>query len=118
MQNGTHMLFDGDNRCLVTRQDDPQFSSFVYWTVAALVYADEQNVSKALADILPDVKIFGEDHKGMFRDAVRFAGNYDEIYERNLGVLLPERGRNAIIDSPGPQLYVPPGYFPRRLLNL
>jgi len=119
MQNGTHMLFDGDNRCLVTRQDDPQFSSFVYWTLAALVYAEEENVSKASANELPDVNIFGEDHRRMFRDAVYFEGNYGEIYERNLGALLPERGRNAVnsIVNPGPQIYVPPGFF-WRLLNM
>jgi len=112
-QNATNLLFDGDNRCLVTRQDDAQFSSFVYWSVAVTVFAEERAITQATANDMPDVNIFGEDYRRMFRDAVFFAGNYGEVYERNLGTLLPERGRNTInsIESPGPQIYVPPGYF-------
>ena len=103
-----------ENRCLVSRQDDPQFSSFVFWVVAAIIYAAEQGITQIMAsEKMPDINLFGDDYLKMFRDAVYFSGNYDEVYERHLGALLPERGRNAVnnIKAPGPQIYVPPGYF-------
>lgn len=103
-----------DNLALVTRQDDVQFSSFVYWTVTATIYASEQGITRSTANDMPDVNLFGDEFSKMFRDAIYFAGSYDEIYERNLGERLPaQRGRNAInsIKEPGPQLYVPPGFL-------
>ena len=102
-----------ENRCLVSRQDDPQFASFVYWVVAATIYAEEQGITWATANNMPDVNLFGEDYIKMFRDAIYYSGNYGEIFERNLGNVLPERGRNAInnMNAPGPQIYVPPGFF-------
>ena len=115
-QNASSYSFlshEGDNLCLVTRQNDPQFSSFVYWIVGAIFYAEEEGISQANANNMPDVNLFGSDFRKMFRDAVFFTGRYDEIYERNLGGIFPERGRNAInsVYDPGPQIYVPPGFF-------
>jgi hypothetical protein len=56
---------DGDNRCLVTRQDDRQFSSFVYWVVASTVYAEEEGITEATADHMPKVNLFGDNFSEM-----------------------------------------------------
>ena len=109
----TNLTFGGENRCLVTRQNDNQFSSFVFWVAAASVYAEDQGISQATANAMPDVNLFSKAYLHMLRDAVYFAGNYTQIYDRNLKGLLPVRGRNALnsIDAPGPQIYAAPGYF-------
>ncbi|CAB9525772.1 extracellular solute-binding protein [Seminavis robusta] len=111
--NSSVFLEDGDNRCLVTKQDDPQFASFVFWVVEAIIYAEEQGITQATANDMVDVNLYGENFSKMFRDAIYFAGSYGEIFDRNLGNLFLERGRNAInlVKAPGPQIYVPPGYF-------
>ena len=110
--NATNLTFGGENRCLVTRQDDSQFSSFVFWVAAAPVYAEEQGISQVTANGMPDVHLFSKTYLHMLRDAVYFAGNYTQIYDRNLKGLLAERGRNALntIVAPGPQIYAAPGY--------
>ncbi|CAB9520018.1 Putative amino-acid ABC transporter-binding protein YhdW [Seminavis robusta] len=108
----SNATFD-DNLCLVTRQDDPQFSSFVFWTVASTWYAEERGVTDANSRDMPDVNLFGFDYSRMFQDSVFAVGNYDQIYERNLASILPRGGRNMLNSAreAGPQLYVPPGYF-------
>lgn len=119
LNSTSFLLDDAENLCLVTSQDDVQFSSFVYWTVASTFYAAEVGITIYTANDMPQIQLFGDEYLNCFRNAIYFAGSYDEIYDRNLGVLLPERGRNAInhFRDPGPQLYVPPGFFQDRGVN-
>lgn len=106
------IAFD-ENLCLVTRQDDQQFSSFVYWVVASTIYAEENGVTQESYNDMPDIQLFGPDFVKMFRDVIYVVGNYAEIYERNLSPFLPRGGRNTInlAEDSGPQIYVPPGFF-------
>ncbi len=109
----------------VTRSDDFPWFTIVKWVNFALVNAEELGVSAANADAAlasakPDVrrltgaeggfgKALGLDDAWAIR-AVRAAGNYAEIYERNLGVnsrLGIPRGLNQLW-SMGGVLYAPP----------
>lgn len=109
----------------VTRNDDFSWFTIVKWVNFALVNAEELGVSAANADAAmtstkPDVrrltgaeggfgKALGLDDAWAIR-AVRAAGNYAEIYERNLGVnsrLGIPRGLNQLWTMGG-VLYAPP----------
>ena len=95
----------------VTRQDDPAFSSFVQWVVAATFYAEEQGITQATGASMPTVSLFGHNYFAMFRRAVEAVGNYGEMYQRNLGSELPRSGANRLNVFPfGPQLFVRPGF--------
>jgi general L-amino acid transport system substrate-binding protein len=109
----------------VTRADDFAWFNIVKWVNFALVNAEElgissQNAAEAMASRKPDVRRFvgaeGELGKMLGLEdawalrAVRAAGNYSEIYERNLGVrsrLGIPRGLNQLW-SMGGVLYAPP----------
>ena len=109
----------------VTRADDFAWFTLVKWVNFALVDAEELGISsvnadEATASSKPDVRRFvgleggfgrmlGLDDAWALR-AVRAAGNYAEIYERNLGVesrLAIPRGLNQLW-SMGGVLYAPP----------
>jgi hypothetical protein len=70
---------------LVTRQDDPQWSDFVHWIVTATFYAEENGITRANADSMPTVSLFGSTYAKMLRQAIGAVGSYAEIYERNIG---------------------------------
>jgi general L-amino acid transport system substrate-binding protein len=109
----------------VTRSDDFAWFNVVKWVNFALVNAEELGVTstsaaEALASEKPEVRRFVGAEGGLGRmlglddkwalDAVRAAGNYSEIYERNLGVRSPlgiPRGLNQLW-SMGGILYAPP----------
>lgn len=109
----------------VTRADDFAWFTVVKWVNFALVNAEElgissRNTTEAVASHKPDVRRFAGLEGGFGRmlelddtwalRAVRAAGNYAEIYERNLGVasrLGIPRGLNQLW-SMGGVLYVPP----------
>lgn len=99
------------NLCLVTRQDDIQWSKYVYWIVQATFYAEENNISFDSMNDMPEVNLFGRGLARMFRDAILVVGNYGDIYEKNLEPLIHREGRNLLnpISNPGPQLYALPG---------
>lgn len=101
-----------DNLCLGTRQDDPQWSSFVYWSAVSLVVAEDLGVTQRLSPQMPEVNLFGPQFQFIFRDAVHSVGNHGQIYERHVAQYVPRDGRNRLnaIKSPGPQLYVLPGF--------
>ena len=109
----------------VTRADDFAWFIVVKWVNFALVNAEElgissANATEALTSRKPDVrrfvgaegglgKMLGLDDAWALR-AMRAAGNYSEIYERNLGVesrLGIPRGLNQLW-SMGGVLYAPP----------
>lgn len=113
--NGNYSLGEGrfskEPLTPLTRQDDPLFSSFVQWVVAALFYAEEQGITQATASNMPTVSLFGNKYFAMFRRVVEAVGNYGEMYERNLGSELPRSGANQLNVFPfGPQLFVRPGF--------
>lgn len=109
----------------VTRADDFSWFNVVKWVNFALVNAEElgissANATEALTSHKPDVRRFvgaeGELGNMLGLDAawalqaVKAAGNYSEIYERNLGVksrLAIPRGLNQLW-SMGGVLYAPP----------
>jgi hypothetical protein len=96
---------------MVTRQDDPQWTSYVYWLVASTFYAEEMGIDQRLSNKMPELGIFGPDFVRALRDPILEFGNYGELYERNVEALIPRHGRNMInsIHRPGPQLYPIPG---------
>lgn len=82
---------------LATTKRDARFSAFVYWTVMALIYAEENKITPANAHILmPPVNLFGPHSKQMFIDSVVRVGNYGSIYNRTVGPFFPRTGRNLL----------------------
>ena len=59
---------------------------------------------------MPQVTLFGVELTWGLRDSVEYAGNYDEIYEKNFGGNYTEetRGRNAV-NQGGPLMLSRPG---------
>ena len=67
--------YSEDPLALVTRQDDVQWSSFVFWIVSAIFYAEEQGINSTTAfQGMPVVNLFGPTYANMFRDAVEAVG--------------------------------------------
>lgn len=96
---------------MVTRQDDSQWSSFVYWLIASAFYAEEIGINQRLSNQMPEMNVFGPDFVRALRDPILEFGNIGELYERNVEALIPRSGRNLInsIRDPGPQIYPIPG---------
>ena len=110
----------------MVRQGDEQWFNIIRWTLFVLIDAEELEVKAASVDTLktestkPNVRrllglegTFGAD-MGLDADwaarAIKAAGNYGEIFDRNLGKgspLLIERGVNALWNAGG-LLYAPP----------
>jgi hypothetical protein len=101
-----------ENLCLATRQDDPEWSAFVYWAAQAVVYAEEKNIVMETSNEMPLVHAFGPDLQRVFRDVVHCVGNYDELYQRHISAMLARGGRNMLNkrEKDGPLLYIPPGF--------
>ena len=104
----------GDNLCLVTTALDQDWSSFLHWTIMATIYAESENIDSSRSDELPSIGSFGLSFNNFFRRVVGSIGNYNEVYERNLGNLFPRSGRNLLNKNPqttiqGPNIYIPPG---------
>lgn len=109
----------------VVRNDDPQWSGIVKWTLFAMLNGEELGVSSqtldaALVSAKPDVKrLIGTEGKfgeqmGLSNDwatrAIRLVGNYAEVYDRNVGAkskLGIPRGINQLWTNGG-ILYAPP----------
>jgi general L-amino acid transport system substrate-binding protein len=88
--------FNHEPIALVTREDDAVFSDFVNWILQALLNAEEQDVTQSTYLEVAPSNLFGDSFAQAFRDAVRAVGNYGEVYERNLGKLVPRSGLNEI----------------------
>jgi general L-amino acid transport system substrate-binding protein len=107
------------------RQGDAQWKDLVYWTVLALIEAEDlgitsKNVDSMLASDDPNIQRFlgvspgngqalGVDEKWAYT-IVKKIGNYGEIFDRNLGPSTPmklERGLNKLYKQGG-LLYSPP----------
>ena len=110
----------------VVRHGDDQWADIVRWTVFALIQAEESGVTAANVDAMvknppnQDVgrmlgaegdlgAMLGLDKAWAVR-AIKAAGNYGEIFDRNLGpktTIGLERGLNALYTNGGLQ-YAPP----------
>jgi len=102
--------FSKDPLALVSRQDDPQWSAFLYWIVSATFYAEENKITSSTSQKMPLVNLFGPRFSRMLRYAIKAAGSYAEIYERNAEAYLPRGGLNAANTNPlQPQHYPYPG---------
>ena len=102
--------FSKEPLALVTRQDDAQWSDFVYWTVASTFYAEEMNITSTNSEEMPTTNLFGPLYTHMMIDAVRAVGNLGDIYSRNVESLVPRGGLNLLNENPlGPQMYPLPG---------
>lgn len=94
---------------LVTNQNDPQWSSFVYMVVTSTFYAEEQGINQTDAEEMPSTNLFGPLYTRMLKGAVGAVGNHGEIYARSLEVVVPRGGLNTLNDGSGPQIYALPG---------
>ena len=84
---------------LATREDDSQWSDFVSWVVEGLIRAEELNVGQGISNAMPTTDVFGGPFQNMFQRAIAAVGNYGEMYERNLGAILPRPSINRINDG-------------------
>ncbi|CAB9506881.1 extracellular solute-binding protein [Seminavis robusta] len=98
-----------ENLCIATRQDDTQWSAFVWWTAQSIVYAEEKGIFQGDSNEMPLADVFGTALQRMFRDAVNAIGNYKEVYTRNLARILPRGGRNMLnsLNESTPLFYLP-----------
>lgn len=107
----------------VTLNNDSAWYDVVRWVTFGLIQAEEfgitqANVAEKVTDKSPDVKMFlgAEGDLGKQLDlppdfmvhAIKAAGNYGEIYDRNIGEALKiERGQNKLWTDGG-LMYSPP----------
>lgn len=92
------------NLALVTREDDPQWSDFVFWVVSATIIAEERFIVQSMHGDMEEAKVFGPSFRSMLRQVIQAVGNYGEIYDRSIGRLVPRQGRNLLnADPSGPQ---------------
>ncbi|CAB9501013.1 extracellular solute-binding protein [Seminavis robusta] len=68
-------LFD-PNLALATREDDPQWSSFVFWVANSFVFAEENQIAQRLSGLMPVSNVFSMKFSRMLRNAVHAVGNY------------------------------------------
>mmetsp|Transcript_27130 Transcript_27130/g.45231 ORF Transcript_27130/g.45231 Transcript_27130/m.45231 type:complete len:851 (-) Transcript_27130:149-2701(-) len=101
-------IFSKEPLALVTRQDDPQFSSFVKWIVSATFYAEEEGIEQQNAEEMPTVSLFGPLYRRMMVDAIQAVGNYGQIYNRNVEAFEPRKDLNELSVN-GPRHYSRPG---------
>lgn len=81
---------------MATSQTDADWSTYVYWVVANLIGAEEENTTSAVGMNRPVIKLFGPKFEGMFQGPISVVGNYDEIYSRNIDSLPPRANENLI----------------------
>lgn len=110
----------------MVREGDDRWANIVRWTLNAMVLAEAGKIGSKDADaarkdtVDPQMRrLLGADgdtgrRLGLADDwgfkVVRQVGSYGEVFDRNLGPLKLERGRNALwnaLPSPG-QMYAPP----------
>ena len=100
-----------ENLCLATMEDDHDWATYVYWIVAATIYAEEHGYNQTTSGEMPEVFVYGSDFNRIFRDAIFAVGNYGDLYRRNVEEFIPRAGRNLLNGGkfPGPQHYPMPG---------
>lgn len=89
---------------LVSRQDDAQWSSFVYWVTSGLFYADEQNITQTTASRMPTTNLFGTGLSTFLRDSVGAVGSFAQVYDRNVQAEYHRSGLN-LLNTGGPEVF-------------
>lgn len=101
--------YDNDTRdsyAFMTRENDIQWSDFVYWVVQAVIYAEEQAITANISGDMPVVTLFGEQLKQMFRDCISAVGSYAQLYNNALQDVIPRSGANRLNEGPpGAQMF-------------
>lgn len=99
-----------DNLALATRQEFHDWSTFVYWIVSSIIYAEERGIEQSQSNDMPEMLLYGSSFNRMFRDAIFAVGSYKSLYERNLQHIIPQGERNMLNNNsnPGGQHYVFP----------
>lgn len=78
---------------LLTIASDARFLDFINTVVQALLVAEQQNITKATAHLLPQTFVFGEGYKDMLRHAVE---SYAEAYQEYMESYLPREAINHV----------------------
>ena len=108
--------------CLVTRQGDPTWSDFCEWTIQALIYAEEQGITKTTASFqlgttavwdpatndTTSPRFAANTLEDTFQHAVAARGNYGEIYNLDLQSFMPRTGLNRLNPGDSPIMYAFP----------
>lgn len=85
------------------------FSSLVNSVVVATIYAEENGIRERYWE-MPISQIFGPQYHFALRDAISYAGSYDQLFAKNFGdVAEDRRGRNMLNDGSSPQIHSFPG---------
>ncbi|CAB9527911.1 extracellular solute-binding protein [Seminavis robusta] len=105
---------NSSNLCMATNQDAHDLSAWVHWIVTALIFAEEHDIGQETSYRMPEVLLFGNQYKRMFRDAILEVGSYGDIFNRNLRPInILRTGQNMLNlnSNQGPQRYAPPGFI-------
>ena len=89
----------------VTRSDDPVFSDFVNSIIHALMAAEEYGITQEYASDFPQTDLFGLEYQDMYRNAIRYQGNFDELFRKTMPQFWPRYGLNQINDGSTGLLY-------------
>jgi general L-amino acid transport system substrate-binding protein len=94
---------------LMTLGNDNQWSSFVFWVVMAMVYAEENDIGPESIEEMPIVNLFGDGLEQMLRDCVYAVGTYSDVYNNTLRTVA-RSGANLLNQGPtyGPQQFAAP----------
>ena len=92
----TERYFSKEPLSMVTKGDDPVFSDLVNSVLQALLVAEQHNIMQDTALTFPITDVFGDEYQDIFRNAIAFAGNFGEIYDRYLGEFMPRDTLNSI----------------------
>ena len=80
---------------MVTRKKD-QLCLLANLVLRTLIHAEAANITKANAD---ELNILGDIPKLDMASAIKAAGNYGDIYERNMELWLPRKGLNLLYSA-------------------
>ena len=72
------------------------FTDFVNWILQAILNAEEQGVTQSSYLTVPPSNLFGNSYALAFQNAIHSIGNYEEVYERNIGKIVPRSGLNEL----------------------
>jgi len=102
--------YSRESLALVTNEDDALFSKLVDLVVNAVLYADENNITKTDYLTMPRINLFRPfvSEMAMLRNIIGAVGNYQEIWDRHFEAEgLVRDGRNELTintDPWGPML--------------
>ena len=97
-----NQMFSQEPLSIVTRKEDPEWSSLVGFIVNLLYTAESKNISKASArDVLSlfpvsEVNAKDEEMMAIAESIISEVGHYGDLYEKHLDDILPRRGANML----------------------